>query len=224
MTGREFVESLWRRYHTELEGPVIAIRKALAELDPQTPEFVGLMQRQAKKELAHAVAFTKALLQYRELEPHERAHVAEQAADEYRHYALIKDYLAKRGATDDVSADAYDGYFGQFLAGDVRAFRLCNIAEKSAVVFMQHMRDVTVDPVVRKLAKDIVDDEEGHEDLIMGKLARFADDPSNREFLEDMFVRSWGSQKEGVVIEGRELGVDVDGILLRISADAEGAH
>ena len=85
-------------------------------------------------------------------------------------------------------------------------------------------RDVTVDPVVRQLAKDIVDDEEGHEDLIMGKLARFADDPSNREFLEDMFVRSWGSQKEGVVIEGRELGVDVDGILLRISADAEGAH
>ena len=51
MTGREFVESLWRRYHTELEGPVIAIRKALAELDPQTPEFVGLMQRQAKKEV-----------------------------------------------------------------------------------------------------------------------------------------------------------------------------
>lgn len=224
MTGKEFVESLWSRHHTELEGPVIAIRKALAELDPQTTEFVGLMQRQAKKELAHAVAFTKALLQYHELEPHERARVAEQAADEYRHYALIKDYLATRGATDDVSADAYDGYFGQFLAGDVRAFRLCNIAEKSAVVFMQHMRDVTIDPVVRKLAKDIVDDEEGHEDLIMEKLARFADDPSNREFLEDMFVRSWGSQKEGVVIEGRELGVDVDGILLRINADAEGGH
>ena len=36
MTGREFVESLWSRYHDELEGPVIAIRKALAELDPRT--------------------------------------------------------------------------------------------------------------------------------------------------------------------------------------------
>ena len=213
MTGREFVESLWSRYHDELEGPVIAIRKALAELDPRTPEFVALMQRQAKKELAHGVAFTKALLQYGELEPHERAQVAEQAADEYKHYALIKDYLDSRDAADDVPADAYDGYFGQFLTGDVRAFRLCNIAEKSAVVFMQHLRDVTPDPVVRQLAKDIVDDEEGHEDMVMEKLGRFAEDAGNREFLENMFVQSWGSQKEGVIREGRDLGVDVDGIL-----------
>ena len=213
MTGREFVESLWSRYHDELEGPVIAIRKALAELDPRTPEFVALMQRQAKKELAHGVAFTRALLQYGELEPHERAHVAEQAADEYKHYALIKDYLDSRDAADDVPADAYDGYFGQFLTGDVRAFRLCNIAEKSAVVFMQHLRDVTPDPVVRQLAKDIVDDEEGHEDMVMEKLGRFAEDAGNREFLENMFVQSWGSQKEGVIREGRDLGVDVDGIL-----------
>ena len=213
MTGREFVESLWSRYHDELEGPVIAIRKALAELDPRTPEFIALMQRQAKKELAHGVAFTRALLQYGELEPHERAQVAEQAADEYKHYALIKDYLDSRDAADDVPADAYDGYFGQFLTGDVRAFRLCNIAEKSAVVFMQHLRDVTPDPVVRQLAKDIVDDEEGHEDMVMEKLGRFAEDAGNREFLENMFVQSWGSQKEGVIREGRDLGVDVDGIL-----------
>ncbi|MDE0035246.1 MAG: ferritin-like domain-containing protein [Deltaproteobacteria bacterium] len=222
MTGREFVESLWSRYHDELEGPVIAIRKALAELDPQSPEFVGLMQRQAKKELAHAVAFTKALLQYGELEPHERASVAEQAADEYKHYALIKDYLTGRGAADDIPAEAYDGYFGQFLTGDVRAFRLCNIAEKSAVVFMEHMRDVTPDPVVRQLAKDIVDDEEGHEDMVMEKLARFAEDPGNREFLENMFVQSWTSQKEGVIREGRELGIDVDAILDRFKARVSG--
>ena len=222
MTGREFVESLWSRYHDELEGPVIAIRKALAELDPQSPEFVGLMQRQAKKELAHAVAFTKALLQYGELEAHERAGVAEQAADEYKHYALIKDYLTGRGAADDIPAEAYDGYFGQFLTGDVRAFRLCNIAEKSAVVFMEHMRDVTPDPVVRQLAKNIVDDEEGHEDMVMEKLARFAEDPGNREFLENMFVQSWTSQKEGVIREGRELGIDVDAILDRFKARVPG--
>ena len=222
MTGREFVESLWSRYHDELEGPVIAIRKALAELDPQSPEFVGLMQRQAKKELAHAVAFTKALLQYGELEPHERAGVAEQAADEYKHYALIRDYLTGRGAADDIPAEAYDGYFGQFLTGDVRAFRLCNIAEKSAVVFMEHMRDVTPDPVVRQLAKDIVDDEEGHEDMVMEKLARFAEEPGNREFLENMFVQSWTSQKEGVIREGRELGIDVDAVLDRFKARAAG--
>ena len=48
--------------------------------------------------------------------------MAEQAADEYRHYALIKDYLTGRGAADDIPAEAYDGYFGQFLTGDVRAF------------------------------------------------------------------------------------------------------
>ncbi len=222
MTGREFVESLWSRYHDELEGPVIAIRKALAELDPRTSAFVGLMQRQAKKELAHAVAFTRALLQYDELEPHERAHVAEQAADEYRHHALIKDYLDGRGAADDIPAEAYDGYFGQFLAGDVRAFRLCNIAEKSAVVFMEHLRDVTPDPVVRQLAKDIVDDEEGHEDMVMAKLARFAEDTGNRAFLENMFVQSWSSQKEGVVREGRALGVDVDAILARFEGRAAG--
>lgn len=220
MTGREFVESLWSRYHDELEGPVIAIRKALAELAPSSPEFVALMQRQAKKELAHAVAFTKALLQYDELEPHERAHVAEQAADEYKHHALIKDYLDSRGAADDVPVAAYDGYFGQFLTGDIRAFRLCNIAEKSAVVFMEHMRDTTPDSTVRQLAKDIVDDEEGHEDMVMEKLARFAEDPANREFLENMFVQSWSSQKEGVIREGRELGIDVDGILQDFAARA----
>lgn len=221
MTGREFVESLWSRYHNELEGPVIAIRKALAELDPRSPEFVALMQRQARKELAHAVAFTRALLQYDELEPHERAHVAEQAADEYRHHALIKDYLGDRGAADDVPVAAYDDYFGKFLTGDVRAFRLCNIAEKSAVVFMEHMRDTTPDPTVRQLAKDIVDDEEGHEDMVMEKLARFAEDPANREFLENMFVQSWSSQKEGVIREGQELGIDVDGILRDFAVRAD---
>ena len=76
---------------------------------------------------------------------------------------------------------------------------------------MQHLRDVTPDPVVRQLAKDIVDDEEGHEDLVMEKLARFARTPPTANFLENMFVQSWSSQKEGVIREGRELGVDVDG-------------
>lgn len=215
MTGKEFVESLYHRHFDELEGPVVAIRKTLAELDPHTPEFVGLMQRQAKKELAHGLAFTKAVLQYDELEPHERAHVAEQAADELKHYALIKDYLNSRNADDDVPSDAYDTYFGQFLTGDIRAFRLCNIAEKSAVIFMEHLRDVTPDPVVRQMAKAIVDDEEGHGERVTAKLARFAEDEENREFLENMYVQSWATQKEGVIREGRELGVDVDGILAR---------
>lgn len=215
MTGKEFVESLYRRYFDELEGPVVAIRKALAELDPATPEFVNLMQRQAKKELAHGMAFTRAILQYQELEPHERAHVAEQAADEFRHHALIRDYLEARGARDDVPSDAYDVYFGQFLEGDVRAFRLCNIAEKSAVLFMEHLRDVTPDPAVREMAAAIVDDEEGHEERVTEKLARFAEQKENREFLETMFLRSWATQKEGVEREGRELGVDVDKILAR---------
>jgi len=213
MTGKEFVESLYHRYFETLEGPVVAIRKALAELDPKSPEFVNLMQRQAKKEFAHGVAFTKAVLQYDELEPHERAQVAEQAADEFRHYALIKDYLNARNANDDVPSDAYDAYFGQFLMGDIRAFRLCNIAEKSAVIFMEHLRDVTPDPVVRQMAKAIVDDEEGHEERVTAKLAGFAEDAANREFLENMFVQSWSTQREGVVREGRELGVDVDRIL-----------
>lgn len=215
MTGREFVESLYRRYFDTLEGPVVAIRKALAELDPESREFVNLMQRQAKKEFAHGVAFSKAVLQYRELEPHERADVAEQAADEFRHYALIKDYLETRNADDDVPSDAYDAYFGQFLTGDIRAFRLCNIAEKSAVIFMEHLRDVTPDPLVRKMASAIVDDEEGHEERVTAKLADFAQDEANRPFLEQMFVQSWATQKEGVVREGRELGVNVDAILAR---------
>ena len=81
---------------------------------------------------------------------------------------------------------------------------------------------MTPDPVVRKLAKDIVDDEEGHEDMVMEKLARFAEDPGNREFLENMFVQSWSSQKDGVIREGRELGIDVDGILRRFEDRAPG--
>ena len=49
MTSREFVDYLYRKYHHELEGPVIAVRKSLAELDPQSPAFIALMQRQAKE-------------------------------------------------------------------------------------------------------------------------------------------------------------------------------
>ena len=37
-----------------------------------------------------------------------------------------------------------------------------------------------------------------------------------------MFVQSWGSQKEGVIREGRDLGVDVDGILRQFEAHAAG--
>ena len=59
---------------------------------------------------------------------------------------------------------------------------------------------------------------EGQEDRVMEKLARFAEDPGNREMLEKMFVQSWSSQKEGVMREGRELGIDVDGILRDLSA------
>lgn len=214
MTGAEFVDHLYRKYYPELEGPILAVRKALAELDSQSPAFVSLMQRQAKRELSHGIAFAKALLQYKELTHHERAEVAEQAADEYKHYALIKDYLHDRGVdVEEVSADAYDAYFGQFLSGDVEAFRLCNIAEKSAVVFITHMSQASKDPVVRKLAAAIVGDEEGHEDLIKAKLAKVAEDESRRPFLEQHFVQSWASQKLGVILEAKELGLDVDKVL-----------
>lgn len=214
MTGEAFVDSLYEKYYRELEGPILAVRKALAELDPRSPQFVSLMQRQAKRELRHGIAFSKALLQYSELDHRERAEVAEQAADEYKHYALIKDYLISRDAdVDDVPADAYDAYFGQFLAGDVEAFRLCNIAEKSAVVFVTHLSEVSKDPEVRRLACRIIEDEEGHEDRVKARLARFADDESKRAFLEKRFVESWASQKEGVFIEARELGLDLEKVL-----------
>lgn len=214
MTGQGFVDDLYEKYYSELEGPVIAARKSLAELDPQSPAFVALMQRQARRELRHAIAFTKALLKYPELDHHERAEVAEQAADEYKHHALIKDYLRSRGAdVEDVSVDAYDAYFDQFLSGDLEAFRLCNIAEKSAVIFMAHLRDVSTDPEVKTLAARIIEDEEGHEDHIKAKLAKIADDESKRTFLEKQFVQSWASQKEGVFLEAREFGIDLEKIL-----------
>ena len=214
MTGAEFVDHLYRKYYAELEGPILAVRKALAELDTQSQAFVSLMQRQAKRELSHGIAFTKALLHYKELTHHERADVAEQAADEYKHYALIKDYLRSRGAdVEDIPADAYDAYFGQFLTGDVEAFRLCNIAEKSAVVFMTHMSQKSKDPEVRSLAAAIVGDEEGHEDLIKAKLAKIAEDEDRRSFLEKHFIQSWASQKEGVFREAEELGIDLEKVL-----------
>ncbi len=214
MNGREFVENLYKKHYFELEGPVIAARKSLAELNPQSPAFIALMQRQAQRELRHAIAFTKALLKYTELDHHERAEVAEQAADEYRHHALIKDYLRSRGAdVESIAADAYDSYFDQFLSGDVEAFRLCNIAEKSAVAFITHLRDVSIDPEVRMLAAKIIEDEEGHGDRIKAKLAKIADDESKRVLLEKQFVQSWAAQKEGVFLEARELSIDLEKVL-----------
>ncbi len=216
MNGKEFVDSLYRKYYPELEGPILAVRKALAELDPKSPAFAQLMQRQAKRELSHARAFSKAVLQYSELEPHERAEIAHQAAEEYEHYALLKDYLKSRVAEfEDLSADAYGDYFDQFLTGDVEAFRLCNIAEKSAVVFLRHLRDVTKDPDVRRLAQAMVADEEGHEDRVKSKLAKIAEDESKRVFLEKQFVQSWASQKTGVFLEAKELGLDLEKVLAR---------
>jgi hypothetical protein len=214
MTGREFVDYLYRKYYPELEGPIIAVRKSLAELDPQSPAFVSLMQRQAKRELRHGIAFTKALIQYPELEPHERADVAEQGAEEYRHFALIKDYLKSRGAdVEEVPFDAYDAYFDHFLQGDVEAFRLCNIAEKSAVAFISHLREVSPDPGVRKLAVDMQEDEEEHEDRLRDKLVKIAEDESKRPFLEEHFVWSWSTQKEGVFREATELGINLERVL-----------
>ena len=214
MNGAEFVLSLEDKHFPQLEGPVLALRRALAELDPASPQFVALMQRQAKRELRHGVAFTKALLQYEELAHHERADVAEQAAEEYRHFAIIKDYLLGRG--EDVEGDpvdAYDAYFDRFLQGDIRAFRLCNIGEKSAVVFVEHLRNATPDAAVRQMADDILADEEEHGEMLAEKLGRIADDESNRDFLEEQFVASWSSQKKGVVAEARELGINVDRVL-----------
>jgi len=225
MTGAEFVDYLYKKYYPELEGPILAVRKALAELDTQSQAFVSLMQRQAKRELSHGIAFTKALLHYKELTHHERADVAEQAADEYKHYALIKDYLRSRGAdVEDIPADAYDAYFGQFLTGDVEAFRLCNIAEKSAVVFMTHMSQKSKDPEVRSLAAAIVGDEEGHEDLIKAKLAKMAEDESRRPFLEKHFIQSWASQKEGVFREAEELGIDLEKVLSSFRSELRRNH
>ncbi len=214
MNGREFVESLYRKYYPDLEGPIIAVRKALAELEPKSPAFAQLMQRQAKKELSHARAFSKAVLQYPELNPHERAEIAHQAAEEFEHYALLKDYLKSRDADiEDLSADAYGAYFDQFLTGDVEAFRLCNIAEKSAVVFLRHLRDATKDPDVRRLAQAMVADEEGHEDRVKLQLAKIAENENRRDFLTKQFVQSWASQKTGVFLEARELGLDLEKVL-----------
>ena len=63
------------------------------------------------------------------------------------------------------------------------------------------------------MASDILADEEGHEALLDAKLARFAEDESQRDFLEAQFVESWSSQKRGVLAEARELGIDVDRVL-----------
>ncbi len=214
LNGKEFADFLHTKYYPELEGPIIAVRKSLAELDPKSPAFVSLMQRQAKRELSHAIAFTKALLQYPELDHHERAEVAHQAAEEYEHYALIKDYLKSRHAdVEDLPVDAYDAYFGQFLTGGVESFRLCNLAEKSAAVFLTHLRDVSKDPEVRRLAQAMVADEEGHEDRVKSKLAKIAEDESRRELLEKQFVQSWASQKTGVFLEAKELGLDLEKVL-----------
>jgi len=221
MTGREFVDHLYRKHYPELEGPILAVRKALAELDPQSPLFITLMQRHAKRELRHAVAFTKALLQYPQLGPHERVQVAEQACEEYKHFALTKDYLKSRGAdVEEGPVDAYDAYFDQFLTGDIEAFRLCNIAEKSVVVFLNHLRQVTTDPEVKKLAEEIVADEEGHEDKVTAKLSKLAEDDTKREFLEKQFVQSWATQKEGVFLEAKELGIDIDRVLAKFRQEA----
>jgi hypothetical protein len=214
MNGTDFVKAIETKHFPTLEGPVLALRKALAELDPASPAFVALIQRQAKRELRHGVAFTKALLQYDQLAHHEKADVCEQAAEEYRHFAIIKDYLIARG--EDVEGDpvdGYDAYFDRFLDGDIRAFRLCNIAEKSAVVFVEHLRNVTSDADVRKMADDILADEEEHSEMLVDKLARFADVEANRPFLEEQFVASWSSQKTGVVAEASELGIDVPAVL-----------
>lgn len=221
MTGREFVDHLYRKYYTELEGPIIAVRKALAELDPKSPAFISLMQRQAKREISHAIAFTKALLKYPEMTHHEKADVAEQAYDEYKHHALIKDFLRSRGAdVEDVPVDAYNAYFDQFLTGDVDAFRLCNIAEKSAVAFIDHLQKVSPDMEVRQMAGAILSDEEDHEDRVLEKLGNFAQDESKREFLENHFVQSWASQKEGVFLEARDLGIDVEKVLMKFKKAA----
>ena len=156
------------------------------------------------------------MLQYPELEPHERAEVAHQAAEEYEHYALLKDFLKSRDADiKELSADAYDAYFDQFLTGDVEAFRLCNIAEKSAVIFLRHLRDVSKDPDVKRLAHAMVEDEEGHEDKVKSKLAKFAEHEDKRDFLEKQFVQSWSSQKTGVFLEAKELGLDLEKVLER---------
>lgn len=214
MNGADFIKAIEEKHYPALEGPVLALRRALAELDPASPQFVALMQRQAKRELRHGVAFTKSLLQYEDLAHHEKADVAEQAAEEYRHFAIIKDYLLARG--EDVEGDpvdGYDAYFDRFLQGDIEVFRLCNIAEKSAVVFVEHLRNATNDADVRKMADDILADEEAHGEMLEAKLARIATDEANRDFLEEQFVASWSSQKTGVFAEARELGIDVEGVL-----------
>jgi hypothetical protein len=169
------------------------------------------MQRQAKRELRHGIAFTKALLHYDGLVHRERAQVAEQAAEEYLHFAIIKDYLLARGS--DVEPGPIDAYFDRFLEGDIEVFRLSNIAEKSAVVFITHRRDVTKDTSVRAMADEILAAEEDPEEWLDEELARIADDESRRPFLEEQFVASWSSQKKGVVVEAVELGIHVNRVL-----------
>jgi len=115
--------------------------------------------------------------------------------------------------------DAYGAYFDQFLTGDVEAFRLCNIAEKSAVVFLRHLQVVSKDPEVRKLAQAMVADEEGHEDRVNSKLAKIAEDEKKRDFLERQFVQSWSSQKAGVFLEAKELGLDLEKVLTRFKQE-----
>jgi len=109
---------------------------------------------------------------------------------------------------------------GSLLTGDIEAFRLCNIAEKSVVVFLNHLRQVTTDPEVKKLAEEILADEEGHEDKVTAKLSKLAEDDTKREFLEKQFVQSWATQKEGVFLEAKELGIDIDRVLAKFRQEA----
>ena len=81
------------------------------------------------------------------------------------------------------------------------------------MVFLRHLRDVTTDPDVKRLARAMVEDEEDHEDRVKAKLAEFAQDEAEREYLEKQFVQSWSSQKTGVFREAQELGLDLEKVL-----------
>jgi hypothetical protein len=102
---------LTEKHYPELEGTALALRRALAELDRASPEFVSLIQRQAKRELRHSVACTKARLQYDGL--------ARIANDESRHPFLEEQFAASGSSRlDGVAETAELGIDADCLLSD----------------------------------------------------------------------------------------------------------
>lgn len=216
MNEKEFVEDLWKRYHDLFETPIQAIRRTWYGFPIGSEKWLRLALRGARLEWDFGELIARGLTTFPDLDRWLIVKYARQAYDEYKHYALLADFLKGLGHDIEhpykIPETPVRNYYARLLSRK-SDFVLFGLAEKVPDNTYREYSEVTNDQRWKEITKVFNRDEAFHISFLNERLRAISRREEGRALVEKYFLETWRESLRGNVVFFAHLGIDVASIL-----------